>query len=797
MDARSLELLELPAVRARVVAATSFAGGADLAERMRPAAEPGAVARSAAETEEAIVLATAGIGGPRGAHDLRERLGAAARGAMLEPVELHDLSATLEVALGLRDQVGEQRDAAPGLAALFGALDVGALNALGSELARSVGAGGEILDTASPELATVRRRLAAARASAERLIGDLARRNAEHLQERFTTSRAGRPVLAVKASARRAVPGLVHDRSASGETLFIEPLELVEQNNLASELAAQERDEIERVVAALSVRAGGLAESLGDMTAALATLDFALARAEVSRAWSGCRVTPSAAVGLEAARHPLLEERSAVPIEVSFGELRALVVSGPNTGGKTVALKTLGLFALLHQCGMRVPARRAELPVFDAVLADIGDEQSIARSLSTFSGHVARLREITERAGEGSLVLLDEVAAGTDPVEGSALARAVLEALVEAGARVVATTHHAEVKDWAATREGVANAAVGVDPESLDPTYQLRVGEPGASHALTVAERLGLAERVVARARALLAPARRETERLLEDAERARADAVKERERAEQARAEVDGLRRRAEERSEELDERIAKVRRAADAERRDARREVERELAEATEALARLREEISAARKLERRRGTRRGAEVPERDRRLGEADEAAAAARRALDAAAAARPASSWRPRQGDRVIDTALGMRGTLVGIEGDTAVLQAERGGRMRLPLARLAPDGSPAPAPPPPVPTPRPLPPTGTTEIDLRGRRADDARAATRDHVDRAALDGVARVRVIHGKGTGALRAAVREEMERHPLVERVEIAPPGEGGDGATLVYLDAEASSA
>ena len=792
MDQHSLELLELPLIRSQVASATSFAGGRALAEEMTPSPEVAEVVRRMAETDEAVALMERQVGGVRGARDLRPQLPDARRGAVIGAGELYDLLQTIEVALAMREQLGAQREVAPELAAAADGIEAGALASLGSELERSVGPDGGLLDTASPELAQLRRRSAAARANAQKLVTDLSKRLAEHLQENFTTSRAGRPVLAVKASARSAVPGIVHDRSASGETLFIEPLDLVEQSNLTAELEAQERDEVDRVLRMLSGRVGDLADQIDHATEVLARIDFALARAAISQRWSGCRVEIGERVALEGARHPLLDPQSVVPVDIDLAEYRALVISGPNTGGKTVVLKTLGLAAALHQCGLRVPARMACLPVFDALLVDIGDEQSIAQSLSTFSGHVARLRELVALAGERSLALLDEVASGTDPSEGSALAQALLEFMIDRGIRIVTTTHHAELKEWAAAQDRVANAAVGVDPETLEPTYELRVGEPGASHALTVAARFGLPETIVERASSLVEPGKRQVERLLADADAARVAATSARQAADRERAEAEEITRAAQGRATDLERRIARSAEQAEAERRAARQEVAMQLAAATEQLAQLRAQISEARKQEAKRGrdTLRESEA-QRDRHLGAADAAAAAARESL---VSAQPVQSGPLAIGDRVVDSLLGMRGTLSAQEGDVAILDAGSS-RVRVPLARLVKDGAPAAPTPAVAPPPRSSPPaTGTNELDLRGQRAEEAQEIARRHVDAASLSGLARVRIIHGKGTGALRKAVCEEMERHPLVERIETAPPNEGGDGATLIYLDASA---
>lgn len=794
MDPRSAELLELPVVGERLAGLTSFAGGHERALALTPSADPGEVADRLAETEEALRLRDLGVGGPGGAFDLREATAAAVREATLEAPVLLEVLMTVRVWLEAGERVGEHAQEAPRLAAAVAAPDAGAARRVEAALDRALDPRGGLLDTASPELASVRRRLAAARRAAADLLRDLAARLRSHLQETFTTVRGGRPVLAVKASSRSAVPGIVHDSSGSGQTIFVEPMALVEANNRTRELAAQEAEEEERILRALSRLVAQEREALDAVTAALARLDLALACAALSRAWNGCRVEPGDEVDLHAARHPLLDPTCAVPIDLPLQGTRALVVSGPNTGGKTVALKTLGLLAMLHQCGLRVPAARARLPVFDRVLADIGDDQSIAESLSTFSAHVRRLIAILDAAGGRSLVLLDEPAAGTDPDEGARLAQAVIERLVGQGALVLATTHHPEVKAWASAAPGAVNAAVGLDARTLRPLYALKIGEPGASHALGIAEGLGLDPAVVEAARCARPPERRALEALLAEAGQARALADDELRAAAAAREEAERARAAAEARASELERQIERSRERAEAERAQARRRAEAELAGLTRELAELRAEISAARREERGRAAEgRAAESPrarERDRRLGAASRAAARARGALREREPAAPAV--RLAVGDQVADPEMGFRGTILSIDGERAEVQGGSA-RMRLPLARLRLDGQAQsraePEPPAYVPPP-PSGPAASLEVDVRGCRAADACATVRERMDAAAMAGLPQVRVIHGHGTGALRQAVREELARHPLVERAEPAPPGQGGDGATIAYL-------
>lgn len=793
MDPRSAELLELPVVRERLAGLTSFAGGRALALTVAPSPDPAEVADRVARTEEGLRLRDHGIGGPGGAFDVREVADLAARDATLDAETLAEVLATVRIWLETAEALAPLEELAPRLAATVAAPSPANARRVEAALARALDPHGGLLDGASPELASVRRRLVGARRAASDLLRDLAVRLRPHLQESFTTLRGGRPVLAVKASSRSAVPGIVHDSSGSGETIFVEPIALVEANNRTRQLAAEEAEEVERILRALSRLVGEERETLDALTAALAALDLALARGALSLAWNGCLVEPGDEVDLRAARHPLLDPATAVPIDLPLAGTRALVISGPNTGGKTVALKTLGLLSMLHQCGLRVPAERARLPVFDRILADIGDDQSIAESLSTFSAHVRRIVSIMGAAGPRSLVLLDEPAAGTDPDEGSRLAQAVIERLVDQGALVLATTHHPEVKAWASTSPAASNAAVGVDVRTLRPLYSLKIGEPGASHALGIAEGLGLDPTVVEAARRAGPPERRALEALLTDAAGARAAADRELADAAAARRAAEAAERTASQRAAELERRIAQSRERADAERAAARARAEAELAGLTRELSELRRAISAARREESERAAETSApagdRARERDRRLGAASLSAARARASLRAPIPLAPTEPV--AVGDEVVDPEMGFRGRILSIDGGRAEVQGGSA-RMRLPVARLVLDRAAArrPEPEPPPPPSPPSGPAASFEIDVRGRRAEETRGTVRERIDAAAIAGLPSVRVIHGHGTGALRSVVREELLKHPLVARAEPAPPDQGGDGATIAYL-------
>jgi DNA mismatch repair protein MutS2 len=787
VDRQALAVLEYPLIVERLADAAATAPGAQLARDLLPAADAGDVAARQARTGEAVELLETGTAPSlHGVDDVRTTAERAERGGSLEPAELRAIATTITGTLAARAVLAEQADAAPLLAALLEPVDP-ALAGVAVEIDRRVEEDGSgVRDKASPLLRRLRNELRAGRQRVTDELTRLARspQLRDHLQETFVTERGGRPVLAVKLSDRAHVPGIVHDASSSGQTLFVEPLAVVELNNRLAEAASAEREEVERILAEVSARIGAAAAALAVAVEAAGALDLALACATLSRRWRGAPVQVADEVRLLGARHPLLPDETVVPIDLDLGDLRALVVSGPNTGGKTVALKTLGLAALLHQAGLRPPAEQARLPVFDTVLADIGDQQSIQMSLSTFSGHLGNIVAILAAATDRSLVLLDELAAGTDPTEGSALAQALLERLSRQARLTVVTTHYAELKEWASSTPGAANAATAYDIETDTPLYRVALGRAGTSHALRVAEHLGLDPAVVADARERVMPALLRAAELLAEAEGAERRARDERAAAAAEREQAERLVQEQHERRAELDAEIERVRASADAERAAARDRAEQELAEARSELNALREEIRSARKAERERRRAPAAERA-RDRRLGTAVERARRAEHALRALD--EPLPLLAPlAEGDPVEARELGVRGTIAAIEGDEAEVLVQGGARVRMPLARLRPSAEAHPESEPAVKVVAAARSDVSDQLDVRGMRAEEAREAVRAFVDDAALAGLDEVTVVHGKGTGALRSAVRAELTEHPLVERQQ----SESADGATTAVL-------
>ena len=772
MDGEALAALELPAITARLAAASSTELGAELARALSPATDVGEVAARQALTAEAVALQNAGQE-PQlaGITDARPAVARAERDGTLGSAELRAIATAVRVALEARRVVAEQCLLAPLLHERLALIDP-ALSPVADELDRCIEEdGSDVCDTASSALRRLRREV---RDGVARIRDELAKvaRSADvrdALQEQFLAERGGRPVLAVRASSRSKVPGIVHDASSTGQTLFVEPFAVVELNNRLAEAAADAREEVERILRELSASVAAHAPALVKLVETTADLDVVLASATLSRGWGGTPVTVSDDVRLRGARHPLLDRKTAVAIDLDLGALRAVVISGPNTGGKTVALKTLGLAALLHQAGLWPPATSASLPVFDRVLADIGDRQSIEMSLSTFSGHLRTLVEILEVATERSLVLLDEVAAGTDPEEGSALAQALVARLVRQARLSVVTTHYPELKEWASANDDVANAATSFDPETGVPLYRIDLGRPGTSHALRIAERLGLDAAVVADARSRVAPERLRTAELLADAEVAERLATA-------ANAEAAAALVRVNAREEDLERRIDAVRDSADRARSDTIAETQRELEVARAELAAVRDELRAA---------RRGRRESDQDRALGAATERAARAERALGDLSGPLPVTV--PLATGDPVESDVGVRGTIASIRGGEAEVVGATGQRVRIPLERLRPSRERAPEDRVPAVQVRATAHgDASDQLDVRGLSGQEAREQVRRLVDDAALAGLDSVRVVHGRGTGALRKAVREELSSHPLVDRRE----SDGEDGATIAYL-------
>ncbi len=781
MLARHLHVLELPKILERLAGYCAFSASADLTRALEPATEPSEVVRRLAETREARALLEKhehiSVGNAR---DVREAVRLAARGGMLEPHTLLAIRDTLSSGRAIQRALARFGAIYPRLTAITNTIEPS--GALIAEINRCLDDAGQVRDTASLELAAIRReaRLVHDRllAKLQRLISDVS--VAPYLQEPIITQRSGRYVIPIKADFKGRVPGLVHDQSASGLTLFIEPLATLELNNEWRELQLAEERELRRVLLALSGLVGAEADNIIRTVEALARFDLALAKAKYAEAiQAGEPTIISSATGdapltlhIAQARHPLIDPQKVVPIDIALDGARVLVITGPNTGGKTVALKTVGLLVLMAQCGLHLPCAAATLPAFEAVYADIGDEQSIEQSLSTFSAHMTNLCAFLDRIGPRALVLLDELGAGTDPAEGAALARALLEYILRSGALCLVATHYPELKAWAALTEGAVNANVAFDEETLRPLYKLTIGLPGRSNAFAIAQRLGLPSAIIAAARAYLNRDLMQAEELLGEVNRLY-------QQAERAREAAAAARQMAEADAEHLRSRLSAIEEERQAILQQAREEALRETEALRAEIRQLRQRLLAI-----------GSGIEEAKHLEQEAEQLATRAMAALPKPRTADPHAGQAIRAGDTVRVKSLGVSAQVSAILGDEADVQAGRA-RLRVKLSDLQRVASAARAAlredPYVAPSPREWLPM---ELDVRGLTADEGVARVRHYLDRAVRAGLPFVRLIHGKGTGALRRAIRDAIKGDPAVQSFEAGLDSEGGDGVTVVKL-------
>jgi DNA mismatch repair protein MutS2 len=793
---KTLERLEWPALVARLAGhATTPRGRARLGDGEPPGGlgralfEPSAagVADRLVETAEARTILAAGDRPPlAGVVELGLVLGRARRGGVLAPRELLDLAATLGALRATGRFLSLRREQAPRLADLAGVF--ADQRDLERELERCIDPAGEVRDDASPALAEARREAHQLGNEIQSRIDRLLRNAdvAAALSDRYFTVRNDRYVLPVRADARGQLRGIVHDASGSGTTLFVEPEALVEINNRHKQAEIAVERERRRVLRRLSERAASIAELLDSELELLASLDLAFARAALGLEMDATapEVGEAGVLRLPQLRHPALPIPEAVPNDARLGEgYHVLVISGPNAGGKTVTMKAVALAALLVRAGMHVPAGPgARVDLFDAVLADIGDEQSIGHHLSTFSAHMENTARIVEEATERSLVVLDEVGVGTDPSEGAALAQAILESLADTGARVIATTHYGLLKEMADVDPRFANASVEFDPETLAPTYRLRMGLPGSSSATSVAARMGMRRDVLERAHEFLEREDRQLDRMLSELAASRAALEREQREAARLREETEAVRSEYREKLTRLQERRDKLYRAM-------REDLDRGFKDAHARIA------AVIRDLQRGGSARDAAQARERLVRIAEETRRAEEESGISPQTDEALDPIDWRSaRPGDPV---------QVAG--GGSAVLRAlpDRRGRVALslgsarvtvPMERVGR----AAVPPKPQKTRAPISLTNADRepggeagrCDLRGQRVDEALDNLLAALDRAVGAGRSRLVVVHGLGTGALRRAVREHLAESAYVARFETAPPEEGGDGATIAHL-------
>jgi DNA mismatch repair protein MutS2 len=789
MHEKSLHTLEYPKIIERLAGEAAFSASKALARALLPSADPNEVRRRLALTTEARRLLDARAdAGVRGAKDVRPHVSAAERGAMISPAELLEVLATARSSAHVARLIAKLDESFPLLKGL--AEDLPIRPRLEGRIAESISEEGEVLDSASAELRRLRAEIRGAQQRLQERLGTLVNEFRSALQDPIITMRNDRYVLPVRAEARGQVRGIVHDQSSSGATVFVEPMVVVEMNNRLRQLHLAERDEIERILRELSELVGAEAPYLRLAVELLAEIDLQIAKARYAgliRAGAPT-VNTEGRLRLRQARHPLLTGK-VVPIDFWLGgdEARMVVITGPNTGGKTVALKTVGLLCLMTQAGMHIPAQDAsEVPIFGDVFADIGDEQSIEQSLSTFSSHLSRIVEILRDAAGDSLVLLDELGAGTDPSEGSALARAILGYLLEREVAVVATTHYSELKAFAHEQPGVTNASVEFDVETLSPTYRLSIGLPGRSNALAIATRLGLPGEIIERAREHLGSAGVQMEQLLEGLEGERKAAADERYRLSMERAEAEYQRREMERRQAETEEERVRILNEA---RAQGRRELEQ-----------IQAELGRVRGLLRRRGGPSEEQLSALRAQMGTLEQRVtpvASAVRMPRQEVAREQQLPGTPEVGDTVYIRSMETRGELTSAPNARGEVEVRLGAlKVRVPgedIVRLSKRQARAEGRPSAVTLPsRAETEAPDVQLDLRGFRVEDGLEEVEKYVHDAYMAGMPFVRILHGKGTGALRQAIRQQLAHNPLVKSYKSAEANEGGDGVTVVTLGA-----
>ena len=792
---KSIRTLELPAVLELLARHAVSDEAKARCLRLRPSTEAAAVEHLLDETDAAKVrVGLHGSPSFAGVKDVSRPLDRADHGGVLNTRELLDIAGVLTAARRVSDYDAERQGEATAIDRLFSALHVNRY--LEDKIRSAILDEETIADTASPELADIRRSMRAAASKGRQILQRIisSPSYAKVLQEALITQRDGRFVVPVKAECKGSLPGLVHDVSSSGATLFVEPMGVVQANNELKELQAKEDKEIDRVLRILSGECAAQRENILYDYDLLVQLDTIFARAQLSYAMDAGRplVRKRGGIDLKRARHPLLDPAKAVPVTVALGgAYDTLVITGPNTGGKTVTLKTLGLLCLMAQCGLHIPAGdQSAVQVFDRVLADVGDEQSIEQSLSTFSAHMANTVEILKLADEKSLILFDELGAGTDPVEGAALAIAIIQDVRAKGALTAATTHYAELKTFAMTTAGVENASCEFDVQTLRPTYRLLIGIPGKSNAFAISRRLGLEESVIENAKAQMDSESVRFEDVLTQLE-------EKRQRLEKAQGEADRLWRQREEdarKARTFREQMEKAKDNARAKgETEARRIVQQAQRQADEVFAEL-EQLRRQQRADYQSVNDRKADIR---RRLNEAESEL----HRRDGSAEPIPAPTRPIAVGDTVELSGVRTGATVLAVNGDgTLLLQA---GKMKMTVkaaqVRLLETAEEVEKKKKQSDAARQRSSGAVTlntgarasaELDIRGLETLEAESVVENYLDAASRAKLGSVTIIHGKGTGALRAAVHQMLKKNRQVKSFRLGRYGEGEAGVTVVEL-------
>ena len=787
MKERTLRVLEFTRIREMLAEGALTEAGAEKCLSLEPQDDLAAAQALQAETEEAAVILQYTGGHPMTAFpDIRPALAICEKGGSLSAGMLLNVAELLRASRAARDALVTERENTPILRAKAEGLFV-ARN-IEKDITEAIISEDEISDRASSELMNIRRHLRGAQDRIRDKLNQMIRSAAlqKALQDPIITVRNNRYVLPVRAEFRSSVPGLVHDQSSSGATLFIEPMAAVEMGNELKQWELKEQQEIERILAALSAEVAPYADAMLETEELLAELDFIFAKGLLSRRFVcvSPKLNNEGRLKIIRGRHPLIDPEKVVPSTIWLGEqgegsFTTLVITGPNTGGKTVTLKTVGLFTLMAQAGLQVPADLGtELAVFEQVFADIGDEQSIEQSLSTFSGHMTNIVEIMHEVTPRDLVLFDELGAGTDPTEGAALAQSILTRLLRIGVRTLATTHYSELKAFALTTKGVENASVEFDVETLRPTYRLSIGVPGKSNAFEISRRLGLPENLIDAARKLLSGNAIRFEDVIANAEYHRQVAEKERQLAEEANRETIRLRNEAEQLRREMEQKRTEALRKA---REDAKHIVDQARRESESVIAEL--------KKMKKNAAAGDAGVNDLRRRLDRESDALAEGLGQVPADSGEAPETV---KPGDRVKILTLGVEGTVLAPPDEKGEVQLQAGMMKckaelaQLRLIRQAPVKEKTTVKAKTGMMTR----TVKSECDVRGMNLEEALDAVSLYLDEAVLAGLNEVYIIHGKGTGILRAGIQQDLRKNRHVKGFRRGMYGEGEDGVTVVTL-------
>lgn len=783
------ETLELDKVLEMLKNETSCPDAADLAVSIKPSSDFITVCNLLNQTEDALsLLARFGAPSFSGLKNVNNALTRAGAGGVLNTAELLNIAYTLRSIRTLYEWRSHCSGVSTSLDYLFEGITVNKY--LEDRIFACIISEDEIADKASELLADIRRKMRAKSASIREKLDAMihSAHYTKYLQEAIVTQRSGRFVVPVKSECRGDVPGLVHDTSSSGATVFIEPISVVEANNEIKVLEGKERDEINRILFELSVEAGNFAESIKSSYQNAVELNVIFAKAHLAYKMKASKpiVNKDGVINLKKARHPLIDKNKVVPINIRLGEdFDTLVITGPNTGGKTVSIKTIGLLTLMTMCGLLIPVSdRSKISVFDKILVDIGDEQSIAQSLSTFSSHMTNIVDIINNCDDCSLVLIDELGAGTDPIEGAALAVSIIENLRQKGAKIGATTHYAELKAYALDTPGVSNGCCEFDVQTLTPTYRLLIGVPGRSNAFAIAQRLGMDRSIVDNAQGIVGSNNRDFESVLEKLEQARQELEQEKLVAEETTAKAKKIQAQAQSEKDKIETIKKRELEKAQQQAQKMLDAAKRKSSEFLLELEKLKKEQDGTNATEIARKTRRAVK-----NQMGEMD----------DIVNPRELADNWDydyklprdPVAGDAVIIRGIG-EGEIVEIKDDKILVKSGLlKTRVKLSDIMIVEKKK------KPVAPQRSVQRTTSradgdvkTELDLRGQMVDEALGNLGLFIDKCVLNGIGEICIIHGKGTGALRSAVTQELRHHPNIAEFRLGRYGEGETGVTIAKL-------